>query len=95
MKAFDLVTEALENLDALQESSIKKLPTQDNDSLSRAETLLSQASELDHDYFKAKYFHAMVTYLNSGREKLNIETQSAIDEFRDLSKPCEGVWHEC
>lgn len=86
MKAFDLVTEALENLDALQEPSIKNLLTQDSDSLSTAETLLSQASELDHDYFKAKYFHAMVTYLNSGREKLNIETQRAIDEFRNLSE---------
>lgn len=112
MEAFDLVTEALEKIDAYQQAmSADKTQFGDStgfdgafrfnhsshqDLLISAEKLFSRASELDPNYFKPKYFQAMVAYLR-GRAAISsppsVETTSAdsqstdaISQFRNLQK---------
>jgi tetratricopeptide (TPR) repeat protein len=55
-EAFDLVTDALMNIDSYQKSEDPKF-------LTRAEKCLRDALEKDSGYFKAQYLLAMVNYL--------------------------------
>jgi tetratricopeptide (TPR) repeat protein len=69
-RAFELVTDALLNIDCYQESEDPKF-------LARAEKRLQAALEKDPKYFKARYFQAMVSYLSG-------KAGDAIEQFNGL-----------
>lgn len=80
-RAFELVTDALLNIDRYQESGDPKF-------LARAERRLQAALEKDPKYFKARYFQAMVSYLGG-------KAGDAIEQFSGLlSAPAPALSKE-
>lgn len=91
MEAFDLVTEALEKIDAHQQSVAAYGRSAGKDRLVSAEGLLSEAKlkakEADPEYFKAEYFQAMVTYLRDIPKRNGEKESPAVAQFKKLVDP--------
>lgn len=79
LEAFELVTEALANIDAYQE-------TRNGELLISAHESLSRALELDEDYFRARYFLAMVNYLQGKPDESQSVETNAVAQFQRLTK---------
>src|SRR5438128_2680102 len=60
-EAFDLLTTALTRIDKYQSSKSEKL-------LDEAADSISKALKADQDYFKARYFQAVVNHLQGNNE---------------------------
>ena len=71
-EAFDQLTTALTLIDSFQSAEYK-----DKELLNRATTSINEALKADENYFKAKYFQAVVKYLRG---------ENAVEEFSSLLK---------